>query len=81
MLGAFFGDATEFNLTSETAPGVVRHYTSFNDAAEEAGDARPKVMFTADAGMRGGKPILYKDLVDEAIGLSQHPPHKVVIVP
>lgn len=40
VLGAFFGDATEFTLTSETAPGVVRHYTSFNDAAEEAGDAR-----------------------------------------
>jgi large repetitive protein len=40
VLGAFFGDATEFNLTSETAPGVTRHYSSFNDAAEEAGDAR-----------------------------------------
>jgi len=48
--------------------------------ASRIDDARPKVMFTADAGMRGGKPILYKDLVDEAIGLSRHPPDKVVIV-
>src|SRR5258707_436591 len=43
-------------------------------------DAQPKLMFTADAGMRGGKAIPYKGLVDEAIHLSQHPPHKVVIV-
>ena len=43
-------------------------------------DAKPKLMFTADAGMRGGKPIHYKGLVDEAISLSQHPPQKVLIV-
>ena len=30
-------------------------------------DARPKVMVTADAGMRGGKPVPYKHLVDEAM--------------
>lgn len=43
-------------------------------------DARPKLMVTADAGMRGGKTIPYKHLVDEALRLSQHPPQKVVIV-
>ena len=43
-------------------------------------DGQPKVMFTADAGMRGGKAIPYKGLVDEAIRLSQHPPRQVVIV-
>jgi propionyl-CoA synthetase len=43
-------------------------------------DARPKVIFTADAGMRGGRAIPYKPLLDEAIGLSAHPPTKVVIV-
>ena len=43
-------------------------------------DAKPKLMFTADAGMRAGKPIHYKGLVDEAIRLSQHPPQKVVVV-
>jgi propionyl-CoA synthetase len=43
-------------------------------------DARPKLMVTADAGMRGGKVIAYKHLVDEAIRLSAFPPQKVVIV-
>src|SRR5215213_2582741 len=36
VLGAFFGDATEFSLTSETTPGVTRNFSSFNAAAEEA---------------------------------------------
>jgi propionyl-CoA synthetase len=43
-------------------------------------DAQPKVMVTADAGMRGGKPIPYKNLVDEALHLSEYPPRYVVIV-
>jgi propionyl-CoA synthetase len=43
-------------------------------------DARPKLMFTADAGMRGGKPVPYKHLVDEAMRLAKHPPRSVVIV-
>jgi hypothetical protein len=40
VLGAFFGDATEFGLISETTPGVTRYYSTFTQAAEEAGDAR-----------------------------------------
>ena len=48
--------------------------------ASRVDDAQPKVLFTADAGMRGGKSIPYKGLVDEAVRLSQHPPLKVVIV-
>jgi propionyl-CoA synthetase len=43
-------------------------------------DAKPKVMMTSDAGMRGGRVIPYKHLVDEAMRLSQSPPEKVVIV-
>ncbi|MES2563515.1 MAG: propionate--CoA ligase [Pseudomonadota bacterium] len=43
-------------------------------------DARPVVMVTADAGMRGGRAILYKPLVDEALRLAQHPPARVIIV-
>ena len=43
-------------------------------------DAQPKVMVTSDAGMRGGKAVPYKHLVDEAIRLAQHPPPHVVIV-
>ena len=42
-------------------------------------DARPKLMITADGGMRMGKVIPYKNLVDESIALAQHPPRKVVI--
>jgi len=48
--------------------------------ASRIDDAKPKLMFTADAGMRAGKAIPYKALVDEAIRLSQHPPRHVVIV-
>ncbi len=43
-------------------------------------DAQPKVMITADAGMRNGKAVPYKHLVDEACRLAQHPPQQVVIV-
>jgi propionyl-CoA synthetase len=43
-------------------------------------DAKPKLMVTSDAGMRGGKPVPYKHLVDEAIRLAANPPQKVVIV-
>jgi len=37
-------------------------------------DAQPKVMVTADAGMRNGKAVPYKHLVDEACRLANHPP-------
>ena len=43
-------------------------------------DAQPKVMVTADAGMRAGRVIPYKHLVDEAMRLSKTPPANVVIV-
>ncbi len=43
-------------------------------------DARPLVMVTADAGMRGGKSVRYKPLVDEACRLAKHPPQKVLII-
>ena len=43
-------------------------------------DARPAAMVTSDAGMRGGKPVPYKHLVDEALRLAKHPPAKVLIV-
>ena len=47
--------------------------------ASRIDDAKPKLMFTADAGMHAGKPVHYKGLVDEAIKLSEHPPEKVVL--
>ena len=43
-------------------------------------DARPAVMVIADAGMRMGKVIGYKALVDEAINKAQHPPAKVIVL-
>ncbi len=43
-------------------------------------DARPKVIVTSDAGMRMGKMIALKPLVDESIKLSKSPPAKVIIV-
>ena len=43
-------------------------------------DAKPKLLITADAGMRAGQAIHYKPLVDEAVRLAQHPPHKVLVI-
>lgn len=40
VLAAFFGDANEFALTSETTPGVSRIFSSFDAAAVEAGNSR-----------------------------------------
>jgi len=42
-------------------------------------DARPKVLVSADAGMRMGKVIPYKPLLDEAIRLAEHPPASVLL--
>ena len=42
-------------------------------------DATPKVIVSADAGSRGGKVIPYKPLLDEAIRLSSHKPHAVLL--
>ena len=47
--------------------------------ASRIDDAQPKLMITADAGMRGGKAIHYKHLVDEALRLAQHPPRAVIL--
>jgi len=43
-------------------------------------DAKPRILICADAGMRGGKVIPYKPLVDEALRQAQHPPAHVLIV-
>ncbi|MGI8895516.1 MAG: propionate--CoA ligase [Casimicrobiaceae bacterium] len=43
-------------------------------------DATPKVLITADAGMRGGKSVPYKPLVDEALQIARRPPAAVLIV-
>jgi propionyl-CoA synthetase len=43
-------------------------------------DAQPKVMVTSDAGMRMGKVMALKPLVDESVRLARRPPGKVLIV-
>jgi propionyl-CoA synthetase len=43
-------------------------------------DAKPVAIISADAGMRGGKVVPYKHLLDEAISLSAHKPAKVLMV-
>ncbi len=43
-------------------------------------DARPRLLVTADAGMRAHKAIPYKPLVDEALRIARHPPEKVIVV-
>jgi propionyl-CoA synthetase len=43
-------------------------------------DARPVLMISSDAGMRGGNKIVYKPLIDEAVRLARNPPRKVLIV-
>jgi propionyl-CoA synthetase len=43
-------------------------------------DAKPVLIVSADAGMRGGKAVPYKHLLDEAIELAEHKPTKVLMV-
>ena len=51
-----------------------------NSLATRIDDAKPKLIISADAGMRAGKNIPYKPLLDEAINLATHKPAHVVIV-
>ena len=42
-------------------------------------DAQPKLLITADAGMRAGKVIPYKHLVNEALRLCDAPPEVILL--
>ncbi|MEZ5662074.1 MAG: propionate--CoA ligase [Burkholderiaceae bacterium] len=48
--------------------------------ASRIDDARPVAIISADAGMRGGKVVPYKHLLDEAISLASHKPERVLMV-
>lgn len=48
--------------------------------ASRIDDATPKLVVSADAGMRGGKVVPYKHLLDDAIHLAAHKPHNVLMV-
>jgi propionyl-CoA synthetase len=43
-------------------------------------DAKPKLIVSSDAGMRGGKAVPYKHLLDEAINLAASKPEKVLMI-
>ena len=43
-------------------------------------DAKPTLIVSSDAGMRGGKAVPYKHLLDEAIELAEHKPGKVLMI-
>ena len=43
-------------------------------------DSAPRVIVSADGGLRGGKAVEYKPLLDEAIRLSAHKPESVLLV-
>ena len=43
-------------------------------------DAEPVVIVSADAGSRGGKPVPYKPLLDDAIEISRHKPQAVLMM-
>jgi propionyl-CoA synthetase len=51
-----------------------------NSLATRIEDAQPKLVVSADAGSRGGKPVPYKPLLDQAIVLSSHKPSHVLLV-
>jgi len=51
-----------------------------NSLATRIEDARPSLIVSADAGSRGGKPVPYKPLLDQAIALSAHKPEHVLLV-
>ncbi len=48
--------------------------------ASRIDDARPKLVVSADGGMRAGKVVQYKPLLDEAIRIAASKPDKVVLV-
>jgi len=43
-------------------------------------DAKPKLIVSSDAGMRAGKVVPYKHLLDDAIRQARHPPSDVLLV-
>lgn len=51
-----------------------------HNLAQRIDDARPRLVVSTDAGSRGGRPIAYKPLLDQAIQQSSHTPERVVLV-
>uniref|UniRef100_UPI003CF3B8E5 Ig-like domain-containing protein n=1 Tax=Massilia sp. TSP1-1-2 TaxID=2804649 RepID=UPI003CF3B8E5 len=58
ILNAAFGEHVSFSTTSSTLPGVTRNYTSFDQAAHEAGESR----------IYGGIHFEYSNLAGQEMG-------------
>jgi hypothetical protein len=58
VMGNFFGEGTEFRVSSETVPDVVRTYDSFDGCAKEIAESRVfggiHFRFSGEAGLRMG---------------------------
>lgn len=53
---------------------------SANELAVRIDDATPKVLVTASCGVEVNRVIEYKPMVDEAIVIAKHKPHKVILL-
>ena len=51
-----------------------------HSVAARIDDAKPVLIVSADAGVRGGKVLPYKKLLDDAIDQAQHQPKQVLLV-
>jgi len=51
-----------------------------HNLASRIDDARPKALITADGGMRAGRVVPYKPLVDQSIALAKTPPEHVFLI-
>jgi hypothetical protein len=81
ILAATFGDSTSFTIGSFTLPGVTRSYTSFTQAAQEAGRSRIyggiHYEFTNQAGQALGRDVAAAVLA--RFGLSQDTQPPVIV--
>jgi hypothetical protein len=78
VLADVFGDDTAFTATSYALPGVTRNFTSFTQAAEEAGRSRIyggiHYEFTNEAGQQLGRDVANAVLARFALNEDTQPP-------
>jgi hypothetical protein len=78
VLDAFFGDNISFSSTEPTLPGVTRSYTSFDQAAQEAGMSRIYAgihfIFSDTDGLAAGQAVAQWDLATFTISQDTTPP-------
>jgi hypothetical protein len=79
VLDAFFGNSVGFTATSVTLPGVSRSFTSFDQAAAEAGQSRIyggiHFQFANQDGLAAGRALGQYVLQTFDVGQDTNPPH------